>query len=155
MQVRAAGSLLFSHVRRGRRAVLVVNSAHAELQGIRSAEGDWRQALDLLAAVEPEPGPPLAAVLADQSSAVARSLELAVVTASLAPRLVERLVERALASGSVSLVFVDPSSFADAAPKPLPELLRLQAAGIAVAVVRAGDDLAERLGAAAVEAAHG
>ena len=155
VQVRAAGSLLFSHVKRGQRAVLVVNGAHAELQGIRSAEGDWRQALDLLAAVEPEPGPPLAAVLADQSSAVARSLELAVVTASLAPRLVERLVERALASGSVSLVFVDPTSFAGAAPKPLPELLRLQAAGIAVAVVRDGDDLAERLGAAEVEAAHG
>ena len=155
VQVRAAGSLLLAHVRRGRRAVLVVNGAHAELQGVRSAEGDWRQALDLLAAVEPEPGPPLAAVLADQSSAVARSLELAVVTASLAPRLVERLVERALASGSVSLVFIDPSSFAGAAPKPLPELLRLQAAGVAVAVVRDGDDLAERIGAAEVEAAHG
>ena len=155
LQVRAAGSLLLSHVRHGRRAVLVVNGAHAELQGVRSAEGDWRQALDLLAAVEPEPGPPLAAVLADQASAVARSLELAVVTASLAPRLVERLVERGLASGSVSLVFVDPSSFAGAAPKPLPELLRLQAAGVAVAVVRDGDDLAERLGAAEVEAAHG
>src|SRR6478735_3816225 len=68
VQVRAAGSLLLSHVRRGRRAVLVVNGAHAELQGVRSAEGDWRQALDLLAAVEPEPGPPLAAVLADESS---------------------------------------------------------------------------------------
>jgi uncharacterized protein (DUF58 family) len=155
VQVRAAGSLLLAHVRRGRRAVLVVNGAHAELQGIRSAQGDWRQALDLLAAVEPESGPPLAAVLADQSSAVARSLELAVVTASLAPRLVERLVERALASGSVSVIFVDPSSFAGAAPKPLPELLRLQAAGVAVAVVREGDDLAERLGAGEVEAAHG
>jgi uncharacterized protein (DUF58 family) len=155
VQVRAAGSLLLSHVRHGRRAVLVVNGAHAELQGVRSAEGDWRQALDLLAAVEPEPGPPLAAVLADQSSAVARSLELVVVTASLPPRLVERLVERALVSGSVSLVFVDPSSFAGAPPKPLPELLRLQAAGVTVAVLRDGDDLAERLGAAEAEAAHG
>jgi hypothetical protein len=155
VQVRAAGSLLLSHVRHGRRAVLVVNGAHAELQGVRSAEGDWRQALDLLAAVEPEPGPPLAAVLADQSSAVARSLELAVVTASLPPRLVERLVERALVSGSVSLVFVDPSSFAGAPPKPLPELLRLQAAGVTVAVLREGDDLAERLGAPEAEAAHG
>jgi uncharacterized protein (DUF58 family) len=153
VQVRAAGSLLLSHVRRGRRAVLVVNGARAEQQGVRSAESDWRQALDLLAAVEPEAGPPLAAVLSDESSAVARSLELAVVTASLPPRLVERLVERALANGSVSLVFVDPSSFAGAPRKPLPELLRLQAAGVAVAVLREGDDLAERLGAAA-EAAH-
>jgi uncharacterized protein (DUF58 family) len=155
VQVRAAGSLLLSHVRHGRRAVLVVNGARAELQGVRSGEGDWRQALDLLAAVEPEPGPPLAAVLADQSSAVARSLELAVVTASLPPRLVERLVERVLASGSVSLVFVDPTSFAGAPPRPLPELLRLQAAGVAVAVLRDGDDLAARLGAVESEAAHG
>ncbi len=155
VQVRAAGSLLLSHVRHGRRAVLVVNGANAKLQGVRSAERDWRQALDLLAAVEPERGPPLAAVLADESSAVVRSLELAVVTASLPPRLVERLVERALAGGSVSLVFVDPSSFAGAPPKPLPELLRLQAAGVPVAVVRDGDDLAERLGAVEVESAHG
>jgi uncharacterized protein (DUF58 family) len=155
VQVRAAGSLLLSHVRRGRRAVLVVNGARAQQQGVRSAEGDWRQALDLLAAAEPEPGPPLAAVLSDESSAVARSLELAVVTASLPPRLVERLVERSLASGSVSLVFVDPTSFAGAPAKPVPELLRLQAAGVAVAVLRDGDDLAQRLGAAAAEAAHG
>ena len=155
VQVRAAGSLLLSHVRRGRRAVLVVNGARAEQQGVRSAESDWRQALDLLAAVEPEPGPPLAAVLSDEASAVARSLELAVVTASLPPRLVERLVERALASGNVSLVFVDSTSFAGAPRRPVPELLRLQAAGVAVAVLRAGDDLAEVLAAPEREAAHG
>ena len=155
VQVRAAGSLLLSHVRRGRRAVLVVNGARAEQQGVRSAENDWHQALDLLAAVEPEPGPPLAAVLSDEASAVARSLELAVVTASLSPRLAERLVERALASGNVSLVFVDSTSFAGAPRRPLPELLRLQAAGVAVAVLREGDDLAETLAAPAQEAAHG
>ena len=155
VQVRAAGSLLLSHVRRGQRAVLVVNGARAEQQGVRSADSDWRQALDLLAAVEPVPGPPLAAVLSDQASAVARSLELAVVTASLQPRLVERLVERALASGNVSLVFVDSTSFAGAPRRPVPELLRLQAAGVAVAVLREGDDLAEALAAPAREAAHG
>ena len=155
VQVRAAGSLLLSHVRRGRRAVLVVNGARPEQQGVRSAENDWRQALDLLAAVEPEPGPPLAAVLSDEASAVARSLELAVVTASLPPRLVERLVERALASGNVSLVFVDSTSFAGAPRRPVPELLRLQAAGVAVAVLRDGDDLAETLAAPEREAAHG
>jgi len=156
LQVRAAGSLLLEHVRRGRRAVLAINGSQPEQREVRSAEGDWRQALDLLAAVEPEPGPPLAALLADQATAVARSLELTVVTASLAPRLVERLAERSLASGSVALVLVDASSFAGAAPKPIPELLRLQAAGVAIAVLRDGDDLAERLGAAeSAEAAHG
>ena len=156
LQVRAAGSLLLSHVRRGRRAVLAINGSQPEQQAVRSAEGDWRQALDLLAAVEPEPGPPLAAMLADQANAVARSLELTVVTASLAPRLVERLAERALATGNVALVLVDASSFAGAAPKPIPELLRLQASGVVIAVLREGDDLAERLGAAErAEAAHG
>ena len=156
LQVRAAGSLLLSHVRRGRRAVLAINGSQPERQAVRSAEGDWRQALDLLAAVEPEPGPPLAALLADEANAVGRSLELAVVTASLAPRLVERLAERSLSSGNVSLVLVDASSFAGAPPRPIPELLRLQAAGVAIAVLRDGDDLAARLGAAEpAEAAHG
>lgn len=156
LQVRAAGSLLLSHVRRGRRAVLAINGSQPERQAVRSAEGDWRQALDLLAAVEPEPGPPLAALLADEANAVGRSLELAVVTASLAPRLVERLAERSLSSGNVSLVLVDASSFAGAPTRPIPELLRLQAAGVAIAVLRDGDDLAARLGGAEpAEAAHG
>jgi uncharacterized protein (DUF58 family) len=155
VQVRAAGSLLLAHVRRGRRALLVISGARQDQQGVRSPEGDWRQALDLLAAADPEPGPPLAALLADEGSAAARALELAVVTASLPPRLVERLVARTLGSGNVSLVLVDAASFAGAPRRPWPELLRLQAAGVAVAVVREGDDLAERLGAPrAAEAAH-
>ncbi|MFL5921224.1 MAG: DUF58 domain-containing protein [Gaiellaceae bacterium] len=155
VQVRAAGSLLFAHVRRGRRARLVINGLQREHQGVRSAEGDWRAARDLLAAAEPQAGPPLAALLADEGSVVGRALELCIVTASLSPRLVERLVHRALGSGHVSLVFVDPASFAGAEPRPSPELLRLQAAGVALALVRAGDDLAERLGEGRVaEAAH-
>ena len=155
VQVRAAGSILLSHVRRGRRGVLVVNAATPEQQAVRSGDGDWRQALDLLAAVEPEPGPPLAALLANDSSPLARALELSVVTAALEPRLVERLAHRSLAGGSASLVLVDTASFAGAPSGPRPELLRLQAAGVSVAVLREGDDLAARLGAAQVsEAAH-
>jgi uncharacterized protein (DUF58 family) len=146
VQVRAAGSLLLAHVRRGRRALLVINGAQREHQGVRSGESDWRAALDLLAAAEPESGPPLAALLADENSSVGRALELCVVTASLPARLVERLVDRALGSGHVSLVLVDPSSFAGTEPIPRPELLRLQAAGVALVVVRAGDDLGGRLG---------
>jgi uncharacterized protein (DUF58 family) len=146
VQVRAAGSLLLAHVRRGRRALLVINGAQREHQGVRSAESEWRAALDLLAAAEPEPGPPLAALLADVNSSVGRALELCVVTASLPARLVERLVDRALGSGHVSLVLVDPASFAGTEPTARPELLRLQAAGVALVVVRAGDDLGERLG---------
>jgi hypothetical protein len=86
-------------------------------------------------------------VLADEGHVAGRASELAVVTASLAPRLVERLVERSLANRSVSLVLVDTASFAGAPRERMPELLRLRAAGVAAVVVRSGDDLAERLGA--------
>ena len=156
LQVRAAGSLLLAHARRGRRSVLVVNSPRREQQRIQSADGDWRAALDLLAAVEPAEGPPLAALLADEGGSAARSLELAVVTASLPARLVERLVERSLGHRDVSLVLVDSASFGAAGPQRFPELLRLQAAGVAVAVLRRGDDLAAVLGAQAfAEVARG
>jgi uncharacterized protein (DUF58 family) len=156
MQVRAAGSILRAHARRGRRAVLVVNSGRGDQQRVHSGDGDWKAAVDLLAAVEPEPGPPLAALLADEVSAAGRAFELAIVTASLPPRLAERLVERALGRRSVSLVLVDAASFNGARSRPLPELLRVEAAGVRVVVLRQGDDLAERLSAPElVEAARG
>jgi len=54
----------------------------------------------------------------------------------------------------VSVVYVEPAGFNGGARRVEPGLLRLQAAGVAVAVVRAGDDLASRL-EGALEAAHG
>jgi hypothetical protein len=136
--------------------VLVVNSPQREQQRVHSADGDWRHALDLLAGVEPEEGPPLSALLGDEAGAAARALELAVVTASLPPGLVERLVDGSLGHRNVSLVLVDAATFGTAEPRRFPELLRLQAAGVAVAVLRRGDDLATALGAQpAVEAASG
>ena len=95
-QVRAAGSILLAHARRNRRAVLVVNSLRREQQRVHSAGGDKREALDLLAAVEPQPGPPLVALLADEAGPAARAEEIAVVTGSLPGRLVEQLVNHAL-----------------------------------------------------------
>jgi uncharacterized protein (DUF58 family) len=157
LQVRAAGSILMAHARKGRRAMLVVNSLRREQQRVHSSAGDKRVALDLLAAVEPQPGPPLVALLAEEAGAVARAEELTVVTGSLPGRLVEQLVNQALGHKSVSVVLVDSASFAsgELPPSVFPGLLRLQAAGIAVAVVRHGDDLAARLGAAvAKEVAH-
>jgi hypothetical protein len=78
------------------------------------------------------------------------------VTARLESQLVDRLVQRALGRRKVSLVFVDPASFAAAAPQPEPALLRLQAAGVSIAVLRRGDDLADRLeGQLVAGAAHG
>ena len=149
VQVRAAGSILHAHVRRGRRSVLVVNSALAEAQRVHSADGDWRSALELLAAVEPTGRIPLATLLAVEESPAARALDLVVVTARPAPELVDRLVQRALARRRASLVYVDAASFTEgaAARRPEPGLLRLQAAGVPVAVLRRGDDLAACLGA--------
>jgi uncharacterized protein (DUF58 family) len=156
VQVRAAGSILDAYVRRGRRAVLVVNSEEYATQQVHSPVADWRRALEVLAAVEPCAGVSAARLLADTAGPATRALELAVVTARLEPQLVDRLGQRSLGRRRVSLVFVDPASFAGAEPRPEPALLRLQAAGVSIAVVRHGDDLAERLeGPLVAGAAHG
>jgi hypothetical protein len=142
VQVRAAGSILDAYVRRGRRAVLVVNSERREVQHVHSVGADWRRALELLAAAEPTGDTPVARLLVEEDSPAARALELVVVTARVEPGLVDRLVQRAISRRQVSLVFVDPASF-NGSPRSLePGLLRLQAAGVPVSVVRAGDDLA-------------
>ena len=158
VQVRAAGSLLLAQARRGRRSVLLVNGAHPTVQRVHSYETDWPQAYDLLAVAEADGHAPAAALLGDEGSTVARALELTVVTASLSPLLVERLLRRTLSQRRAALVFVDPASFGPngAQPAPQPGLLRLQAGGVSVAVIRRGDDLASKLGAAALgKAAHG
>jgi uncharacterized protein (DUF58 family) len=148
VQVRAAGSLLLAQARRGRRAVLFVNGAHKTVQRVHSYETDWPQAYDLLAAAEADGHAPAAALLGDEASSVARALELTVVTASLSPQLVERLLRRTLGQQRAALVYVDPASFGPngAHPGPQPALLRLQAGGVPVALIRRGDDLAAKLG---------
>jgi uncharacterized protein (DUF58 family) len=147
--VRAAGSILLAHVKRKRRCVLVVNSAAREEQTIGTEAADWPRALETLAAAEPTARTPAFALLESAGSAVARSLELVVVTSQVDAPLVDRLVQRALSRRGVSVVYVEPSR------APEPGLLRLQAAGIAVAVVRPGDDLAAALSAPATRAAAG
>jgi uncharacterized protein (DUF58 family) len=156
LQVRAAGSLLWAYVRRGRRCVLAVSSALREVQQVHSDAGEWRRALELLAAVEPTGRVPLAGFLAGESNAAARALELLVVTARPTPELVDRLVQRVLSRHGASLVHVDAASFAGRPFEPEPALLRLQTAGVPVAVLRKGDDIAAALGAQPVtEAALG
>ena len=145
VQVRAAASILDAYMRRGRRVVLVVNAEQRATQQVHSASAGRRRALELLAAVEPGGRTPLPAVLSDEGSAAARALELVVVTASVTAPLADRLVQRAHARRKVSLVYVEAPTFAGAPARPLPLLLRVQAAGIPVAVVRAGEDLAAAL----------
>lgn len=136
--VRAAGSILQAHLRRGRRCALVVNSAARESQAIAS-ENDWRKALEVLAGTMPSAPTRAFALLQADGGIAARSLELVVVASQLDVALADRLVQRALSRRGASLVFVD------AGGEPQPQLLRLQAVGIPVAVVRAGADLSAAL----------
>jgi uncharacterized protein (DUF58 family) len=138
--VRAAGSVLWAHVRRGRRCLLVVNSAEHEAYAVQTELAGWRGALEVLAAVEPTGRTPVTALLAGQASPAARALELVLVTSRLTRPLADRLVERALSRRPTSLVYLDTSG------EPEPALLRLQSAGIPVAVLRPGNDLAAVLG---------
>src|SRR5439155_9120072 len=155
VQVRAAGSILQAYLRRGRRAVLVVNAERRESQQVHSPAADSRRALELLAAVEPTGRMPLHTLLSEEASAAARALEIVVVTARVGRALADRLVQRALSRRKVSLVYVEAATFAGARPQPQPALLHLAAGGVAVAVLRAGDDLATALqGERAAEAAH-
>jgi hypothetical protein len=138
--VRAAGSILRTHVRRGRRCSLVVNSSSRPVQPVASP-GEWHRAYELLAAVEPDGQMPLYALLQSEAGVAARALELVVVTSTVDAALADRLVQRALSRRGSSLVYIG----ADREP----QLLRLQTAGIPVAVVRPGDDLAAKLSAQA------
>ena len=153
--VRAAGSILHAHAARGRRAVLAVNGAPPVTVPVASLEGDWLAALDALAAVEPGASVPVVELLAREGGAAARSLELVVVTARLTAALARKLAQRAQTSHGVSLVWIDAPSFAGRPTTVEPELLRLQAVGIPVAVLRRGDDLRAALGAPAARRAHG
>jgi hypothetical protein len=152
VQVRAAGSILDAYVRRGRRAMLEITSDQQYVQQVHSPAADWRRALELLAAAEPKGSASASKLLAEDTPS-ARALELVVVTARLEPPLVDRLVQRALSRRRVSVVFVDPATFNGAVRTREPGLLRLQSAGVAVAVIHAGDDLGAALsGEGAVEA---
>ena len=153
--VRVAGSILRAQVRRGRRCVLVLNTAGREMQSVASEGPEWQRALELLAAAEPDARGPAAALLRSADGPAARSLELVVVTSRVEPSLVDRLLERALTRRPVALVHVEPESFVGRPRRPEPALLRLQAAGVPIAVVRQGEDIAGALdGAGAMKVAR-
>lgn len=146
--VRAAGSIMRAYARRGRRAALVVAGETRHVQRVH-AEGDWRRALELLAATESDGNDPVASLLAGDGNPATLALDLVLVTSRLPGTLVERLVQRAGAQRNTALVYVN------GAGRPEPALLRLQRAGVAVASVRPGDDLARALsGTIASEAAY-
>jgi uncharacterized protein (DUF58 family) len=153
--VRVAGSILLAQVQRGRRCVLVLNTAGRDVQAVSNDGPEWQRALELLAAAEPDARGPAGGLLQSADGAAARSLELVVVTSRIERSLVDRLLERALTRRSVALVHVEAESFAGRPRRRDPDLLRLRAAGVPIAVVRQGEDLAAALdGAGTREAAH-
>ena len=157
-QVRAAGSLLWAHARRGRNARLVVASGMGdEAVSVRNYERDWPRALEILAVAQQNGGRPVETHLTDQAGAT-HARDLAVVTAALRPPLVETLIARAVARQQVSVVYVDAATFAGrrrASVGSEAAILRLESAGIAVAVLRRGDDLEAVLGGTESAVAHG
>ena len=140
--VRAAGSILDAYARRSRRAALVLGGAKLEVQRVQ-AEGDWRRALELLAGAEADGAEPPWQLLTGERNPATLALDVVFVTARLGGGVVDRLEQRTRARRNTALVYVDGTH------DPEPALLRLQSAGVAVAVLREGDDLAAILGAPA------
>jgi hypothetical protein len=124
---------------------------------VHSFDGEWSRALEMLAAVEPDGPTPVAAMLADEAGPAGRALELTVVTASVTPRLTDRLAQRVFQRHAATLVYIDPTSFTDTPGEELDpgiagQILRLERAGVPVAILRRGDDLASVLGGGQLKA---
>ena len=149
--VRAAGSILQTHIARGRRTTLVSTGRERIVVRDRSAKADLDSVLSALAAVVPDATCSLARFLRDVEPAVAGGGELVLVTATVDPAAFTAV----LALGSrraLSVVWIDAASFAGRPTRAEPGVLRLSAHGIPTAVVRRGDDLARVLSARALEA---
>lgn len=158
VQVRASGSILWTHARRGRHARLLVTSAAAETVSLRAYERDWPRAMETLAAAEQDGRRPLEAWLSDPAGVADRASDIVVITPALRPALVEALVARAVSRQHVSVVYVDLPSFGGRERRVVgvdAAALRLEAAGVPVAFVRCGDDLGAVLAATTEGAALG
>ena len=139
--VRATGSLLRAHAARGRRTALVTTGVHATTLSVGSLSGDFGAALATLAAVEPDAPHPLERTLAQATGPSEQAGELVVVTGALSHRSVDRLLEAA-GRRLVAVVWIDAPSWHGHPTRVHPGALRLAAAGIPVAKLRRGDDLA-------------
>lgn len=151
-QVRAAGSIVLAHVRRGRSAQLVVNCSPQVTVQVSSRRG-LDEALEQLATARPNGLRGVETLLAGPRRLEAA--DITVVTANLSRPLADALARRAAARQGAALVFVDAASYGGRR-FPEPSLPRLQAAGVPVSIVQRGCDLRAALeGAHRAEAASG
>jgi hypothetical protein len=135
---------LKAYVARGRRAILATTGKERPLVQACSSVGDFRAVLDALAAVEPDALYGLARSLRWEQTQLAQAGELVVVTGTREAAAVDALLAVATRR-LVSVVWVDVASFVSRPERADSGLLRLSAAGVAVAAVRRGDDLAAAL----------
>jgi uncharacterized protein (DUF58 family) len=143
--VRAAAGLVRAHAQRSRHVLLVIGAPEPVVLRVRSMGRDWELALDSLAAAEPCRETSLGELLAPRSI-VGAVPELAVVTGR-PESVADALVARVAVGRSSALVAVDAPTYAGGPPaRPLPALLRLAGAGVALAVLRRGTPLPEALG---------
>jgi hypothetical protein len=146
---------LRAHAARGRAATLVTTARERAVVSVRRGSDDLDEAMGVLAAAEPDAVHGLSRALSSGHPSLARDGELVAVTALLDPTAVSSLLGIG-AKRLASVVWIDAASFAGRPTRTIPETLRLAAAGIPVAVVRRGDDLASALGAGRLEeTAHG
>jgi uncharacterized protein (DUF58 family) len=148
--VRAAGSVLRAHSRRGRKAALVTTGTEATVAPVRSHAGDFAAAVTVLAAAEADAPHALDRALARAGPATVAG-ELVVVTAVLEAPALDRLLGLG-SRQSLSVIWVDAPSFAGRPTRMPSGVLRLMASGIPVAVVRSGEDLRTALSAPDVKA---
>jgi uncharacterized protein (DUF58 family) len=153
MQVRAAASLLRRMSDAGQRSSLVIHAAQRSRHRLGFGSGDWATVLGELAAVEADAPRPLAEFLAESSRGPdpVDAARVFVITAGMSPLLAERVLGMTSSQCEPAVVWVDGASFAASKRRketgPEAAALRLTRSGVAVARIRAGDDVGQALSA--------
>jgi uncharacterized protein (DUF58 family) len=155
-QVRATASLLNRMVEAGQRCSLVIHGNTRRRIRVQPGGGEWGTALAALAAVRADAHRPLTAMVGDAlgSAGAAEAVDAArlyVVTASMSTTLAARLLALRSVRRDVAVVWVDAPSFAGVERVPGAAdagALQIATAGLAVARLRAGDDVGDVLSSA-------
>jgi uncharacterized protein (DUF58 family) len=149
--VRAAGSVMRVHVARGRRCALVTTSQAESAARASSLDGEFASVLGTLASAKADAQHDLARFLERPPKAVEHAPEIVVVTATESPAAARRLLDLT-SRRAVAVVWVDATSYVGRPTRAVPAVLQLSAAGIPIAVVRHGEDLAAALESPRAEA---
>jgi uncharacterized protein (DUF58 family) len=153
VQVRAAASLLRRMSDAGQRSSLVIHAAQRSRYRLGFGSGDWAAVLGELAGVQANAPRPLADFLAESSRGPdpVDAARVFVITAGMSAPLAERVLGMASSQCEPAVVWVDAASFAPSKRRkqtgPEAAALRLTRSGVAVARIRAGDDVGQALSA--------